>query len=317
MAAWLPELRRGQPIGEQQPATMNDLFDLVERDYERKGRRTTNRLDSRLKRLRVELGGNPSAAVTSERIENYVASLRESGLKHATINRDLETLRRAFRLGLLRTPPLVKLAPHIELLPQNNGRNVDLSAREYRALIAFLKKRDPAVRLMTVIAYHIGWRAQPIRSLRKLQIDFDSMMIHQPAGQADNKKVGAAPIYGELERELRLAFSFDEAHFPGAPWVVHRHGNPVKSYRNAWTDAREFIGRPDLCFHDLRGIAESNMLEAGLDEAYVMHVVGHKTRTSLDRYRRVTRQRSDHARRKLEEFQEQQHRAETPPEPVQ
>ena len=170
---------------------------------------------------------------------------------------------------------------------------------------------------MVVIAYHIGWRAEPIRSLRKLQVDFDSMMIHQPTGQADNKKVGAAPIYGKLEKELRLAFSVDEAHFPTTPWVVHRHGKPVASYRNAWTEAREFIGRPDLHFHDLRGIAESNMLEAGLDEAYVMHVVGHKTRASVDRYRRVTKQRNDRARRKLEEFHKRQDEAEASPETLQ
>ena len=48
------------------------------------------------------------------------------------------------------------------------------------------------------------------------------------------------------------------------------------------------------------------MLEAGLDESFVMHVVGHKTRSSIDRYRRVSKQRNEHARRKLEEFQEQQ-----------
>ena len=94
LATWLPELRRGQPITEQRPATMNDLFQLVERDYARKGRRTTDRLDSRLKRLRRELGAIPSAALITARIEDYVASLREDGLKNATINRDLETLLR-------------------------------------------------------------------------------------------------------------------------------------------------------------------------------------------------------------------------------
>lgn len=45
------------------------------------------------------------------------------------------------------------------------------------------------------------------------------------------------------------------------------------------------------------------MLEAGLDESFVMHVVGHKTRSSIDRYRRLGGRRNERARRQLEEFQ--------------
>lgn len=312
VAAWLPRLRRGLGVGDGRTATVADLLGLVEADYERKGRRTTSRLDSRTKRLRVELGSVPAPALTSEHVEAYIGKLQAQGLKNATINRDLETLRRAFRLGVRRRPPLVPSELAIELLPQHNERNVDLTREEYRALAAFLAERDPATRLMTVIAYHIGWRAGPIRELRKLQVDLDALLIQPPGGQAANKKVGAAPIYGELERELRLAFAFDEAHFPNVPWVVHRLGKPVKTYRAAWEDARAFIGRPDLRFHDLRGVAESNMLEAGLDEAYVMHVVGHKTRSSVDRYRRVGKQRNEAARRKLEEFERQENAGEPP-----
>ena len=310
VAAWLPRLRKGLSIGEGKTATVQDLLTLVEEDYRRKGRRTLDRLDSRLKRLRSEIGSLPAPFLTTERVERYIRKLQGYGLKNATINRDLETLRRAFRLAVKRRPPLVASELPIELLPQNNDRNADVTPEEYRTLLEFLANRDPAVRLMTVIAYHIGWRAEPIRSLRKLQIDFEAMMIRPPAQQADNKKVGAAPIFGDLEHELRLAFAFDEAHFPDTPWVVHRLGRPVKTYRNAWEDARAFIERPDLRFHDLRGVAESNMLEAGLDESFVMHVVGHKTRSSIDRYRRVSKQRNESARRKLEEFQKQQSTAE-------
>jgi integrase len=303
LAGWLPRLRKGLAIGEGQTATMRDLLALVEEDYKRKGRRTLDRLDSRLKRLRAELGPVPAPFLSTERVELYIRKLQDRGLKNATINRDLETLRRAFRLAAKRRPPLVQSELAIELLPQHNQRNVDLTPEEYRALIEFLAERDRAVRMMTILAYHIGWRAEPIRSLRKLQVDLDAMVIRPPGAQADNKKVGSAPIYGDLERELRLALAFDEAHFPHTPWVVHRLGKPVVAYRNAWEEARQFIGRPELRFHDLRGVAESNMLEAGLDESFVMHVVGHKTRSSVDRYRRLGGQRNESARRQLEEFQ--------------
>ena len=186
-------MRKGLSIGDGKTATVRDLLALVEEDYRRKGRRTLERLDSRLKRLRSEVGSLPAPLLTTERVESYIRRLQDLGLKNATINRDLETLRRAFRLAAKRRPPLVTSELPIELLPQNNERNADVTPEEYRGLLEFLAKRDPAVRLMTVIAYHIGWRAEPIRSLRKLQLDFEAMMIHRPVQQAANKKVGTAP----------------------------------------------------------------------------------------------------------------------------
>jgi len=316
LAAWLPRLRRGLSIGEGKTSTVGDLLALVEEDYRRKGRRSVGSLDSRTRRLKSEIGSVPAPSLTSERVEAYIRKLQNRGLKNATINRDLETLRRAFRLAARRRPPLVTSELPIELLPQNNERNVDLTLAEYHAVLEYLENRDPAIRLLTVLAYHTGWRAEPIKSLRKLQVDFEAMLIHPPEKQAGNKKVGAAPIYGDLERELRLAFAFDEVHFPDTPWVAHRLGKPVKAYRNAWVEARNFIGRPELRFHDLRGIAESNMLEAGLGESFVMHIVGHRTRSSVDRYRRVGKQRTERARQKLEDFRERQSLAEPEPKPL-
>ena len=107
VAAWLPRLRRGLSIGEGKTATLGDMLALVEADYRRKGRRTLDRLDSRLKRLRAEIGSVPAPLLTSERVELYIQKLQNGGLKNATINRDLETLRRAFRLAVKRRPPLV------------------------------------------------------------------------------------------------------------------------------------------------------------------------------------------------------------------
>ena len=48
------------------------------------------------------------------------------------------------------------------MLTVENVREIDLTPAEYGKLIAEL--REP-VRLLTVIAYHIGWRAGRIRML--------------------------------------------------------------------------------------------------------------------------------------------------------
>ena len=64
--------------------------------------------------------------------------------------------------------------------------------------------------------------------------------------------VGDAPIYLDLRKELLQArFRRDQA-YPTCPWVCHRSGKPVSTYRAEWERARSLIGRPGLHFHDLR-----------------------------------------------------------------
>ena len=65
-------------------------------------------------------------------------------------------------------------------------------------------------------------------------------------------------------------------------WVLHRAGEPLKTYRAEWERARGVIGRPDLRFHDLRHAAVTNMIEAGIAPSRVMEIVGHKTEAMID-----------------------------------
>ena len=69
--------------------------------------------------------------------------------------------------------------------------------------------------------------------------------------------------------------------------------------------ARKVIGRPDLGFHDLRHAAVTNMLDAGIDEARVMTMVGHKTFAMLKRYRIVADRHAVEAGQRLEAWQKQ------------
>ena len=100
--------------------------------------------------------------------------------------------------------------------------------------------------------------------------------------------MGAAPIYGDLERALREAQLIHERDWPDCPWVIHRAGRRLVEYRGAWYRAVELAGFEDLKFHDLRRSAVRNMLDAGMDESKVMRIVGHKTRAMIDRYRIVS-----------------------------
>src|SRR5262249_31194952 len=65
------------------------------------------------------------------------------------------------------------------------------------------------------------------------------------------------------------------------PWIFHREGKPVKSIRGSFEKALGSLAR---VFHDFRGTAIVNLLEAGVDEATIMNLVGLKTNLMIIHY---------------------------------
>ena len=277
------------------PVTIDGLFQLVVGDYRRRGLRTIDRLQSRIIKLNEVFAGRLVSDLGVDDVIAYSDLRTESGAAPATVNRELETLRRALNLGL--EHEVILRAPKIRMLPENNTRDLDVSPDVYSELLAAL--REP-VRLMAIIAYHIGWRAGKIRELRWSQVDFEQGVIHPPANQAETKWVGAAPIYGDLRRELLKAQAEHERYWPLCQFVCHRSGRPVATYRKEFERARALIGLPEMHFHDLRHAAVSNMVDAGIDEPRAMAIVGHKTSAMLRRYRVVAVRHVQAAGEKLE-----------------
>jgi len=114
------------------------------------------------------------------------------------------------------------------------------------------------------------------------------------------KWVGAAPIYGDLRRELLKVHADHERNWSHCEFVCHRSGSRVATYRKEFERARALIGLPELHFHDLRHAAVSNMVDAGIDEPRAMAIVGHKTNAMLRRYRIVAVRHVQAAGEKLE-----------------
>jgi integrase len=109
-----------------------------------------------------------------------------------------------------------------------------------------------------------------------------------------------------LRKALLVAYANHEKHWPTVDWVIHRKGEQLITYRKEWERARKEIGCEDLRFHDFRHAAVTKMLEAGIDEARVMAIVGHRTFAMLKRYRIVADRHTVEAGRKLEAWQEAQ-----------
>jgi hypothetical protein len=80
------------------------------------------------------------------------------------------------------------------------------------------------------------------------------------------------------------------------PWVFHRSGRPIKSFRRAWLSACFNAGfahliserprkiEPVRIPHDFRRTAVRNLERAGVPRSAAMAMVGHKTESIYRRY---------------------------------
>ena len=106
-------------VGTAKPATnllIDDLLDLVQRDYHRRRLRTRDRLESRIRQIKRLVGGLRADRSRSDDVEDYIDQREEQGVSAATIDRELETMRRGFRLA--REQELLIAIPKVTLLPQ-------------------------------------------------------------------------------------------------------------------------------------------------------------------------------------------------------
>ena len=288
---YLAEQAQGNRAVGAENATIADLLGLVEDDYERTGKASQAAVESRLKRLRERLGTVRLSTVRDDLITGYADDMRREGrvLKSgktkpyapATINRDLEILRRAFYLGARQSPPLTTHVPRFPMADESgNVRTQTIDRPTYERLCEAL---PDAERWLCVLAYHTGWRLGKLLSLTWAQVDWDEMVLRAPAHQRESKRVGTAPIYGDMQTVLR------EALVGGAATVIHRpDGSPVVDIRKAWARGTRAAGCPGLRFHDLRACAASNLADVGIPEGDIMRILGHKTRAMFDRYRIVS-----------------------------
>lgn len=294
----LGQVARGEFVGPEK-ITLGDLLDDLLSEYERQGRKSLPQLKSRIKQLEP-LRSLKAARLRARGLDAYQQKRAESGAAPATVNRELETVRRALTLGV--ENELVARVPKFRFLDADNVRMGYLDHDDYARLRDRLAE---PIRLMFTIAYHVGARAGAARSLTWDRVDLDGKIIYPPGAQARNKRVGAWPIYGDLERALREAQFIRERDGINCRWVVHRHGRQVVDYRDAWDEGCRAAGLPGLRFHDLRRSAVRNLLDSGLDESTVMKIIGHRTRAMLDRYNIVDPKAIRRAGEKLDRWSDE------------
>ena len=242
---------------------------------------------SHLKPLRNHFGDWRAMDITFRAIETYITTRREDEKSNATINRELELLRRALRLAHDRQ--LLPSIPKVRVLPENNTRQGSFERPDLEAVVAAL----PAyLQDFTRFAYLTGWRKGEITSLKWTDVDRDAGAIRLRPEAAKTGRGRTVMLEGDLaeliDRRWEARLFEKNGNVRIAAVVFHRDGEPVGDFRKAWATACKAAGVPDKLFHDLRRTAARNMVRAGVPERVAMAVTGHLTRSMFDRYNIVS-----------------------------
>lgn len=112
-------------------------------------------------------------------------------------------------------------------------------------------------------------------------MDFQSGWLRLEPGETKNAEGRQFPLTpalrAVLERQRERTLAIERATGTIIPWVFHRSGRPIKSFRRAWLTACKDAGIPDRIPHNFRRTAVRSLERAGVPRSTAMKMVGHKT----------------------------------------
>jgi hypothetical protein len=119
--------------------TFDDAVKAVEDDYAMNGRSTLDDVQRQIRlHLKPHFGGQRLTNLTTDVITAYVVARQAEDAENATINRELSTLKRAFRLA--KRAGKITSEPHVPMLKERNTRQGFFERAQFEAVVAKLPR---------------------------------------------------------------------------------------------------------------------------------------------------------------------------------
>jgi len=261
-----------------------DLIALLQQEYVLEGRKTWSRREYNLARLTPVFGGMRIKAITTDKLQAFITKRLQEGAASASVNRDLDCLRRMMVLGSRQTPPKVGRIPHFPKLAEHNVREGFLEHDEFLSIRGAAQDH---LKVAMTIGYYTGMRLREIiseRGLRWDQVNLEEGSIRLSSSQTKTKTPRVIYMADDFLLVMKKAKEIQVRDFPSCPYVCHRNGQPFSNLICAWKTACKRVGVEGKTFHDLRRTGVRNLVRAGVPETVAMKISGHKTRSVFDRY---------------------------------
>ena len=230
--------------------------------------------------------GSPVAAITVDRIREFVRKRQGEKTGNAAINRSLALLRRMFNIA--RTDGKIQFMPVVRLLKEPPPRKGFVARAQFEHL---LSKLPTHLRPLVTFLYYCGVRVGEATQIEWSQVDLQGALIRLEVDQTKTSEVRVVPLPDVLIQVLKRVKKKEGLVFSNT------------NLREEWATATIAAEMPSLLIHDLRRSAIRNLIGAGVPEKVAMSISGHKTRAVFDRYHIVSTDDVSNAMRKLQNNQ--------------
>lgn len=275
--------------------TVGDHLTRLYQDWAMQGRKSIGTMTSHAKPIELYFAGRAANSVKPDDLRNYVSVRQKAGKANGTINRELSVLRTALMLAY--DVEELDRIPKFPTLKEENVRQGVYTREEVTRLMAELPVH---FRPVLLYGYLTGRRKGEILQLRWDDVDLKARTVTVRQGTTKTGEPDRIPLEGELY-ELLLDL-WEHTQKKGCPWVFHRNGQQIEDFRRTFNRAAARAGLEGKLFHDLRRTVATDATEAGVDQATIMRLTGHKTATVFQRYRIVKTEGVRNAMNTIQEY---------------
>lgn len=265
LAELLGDQAKGVHIARQQ-MTLEDAVKNVERTATMNGKTLNPAYRGNL--MRFFKAKTQMSAITTAKMKAYIEHRLKDGVRNATVNREIEALRRAFTLafeeGAIHDKP--RVFPRLD--ERGNVRTGFFEPEQFAAIVAALRvvKAEPLIDVVT-FAYITGWRRGEILGLRRKHVDLKAGTVRLDPGTTKNMEgrvvFMTTELRGLLERRLTAKPHRAKPHHAkvvrfskaddGEDFVfTKKNGSPITSFGKRWHSACRAAGIADRIVRKLR-----------------------------------------------------------------
>ncbi len=263
----------------EQQRTLPELLDRYLSEHAVRRANYRRELTS-VKNLKAFFGNPTLEHVTPKRIVAYKNHRYAEGVKPATINRELATLKKAFNLARrewewCNDNPVCRVSMEQEHNTRDRWLTVDEETRLFHAAAPWLQE-------LMRFALHTGMRQGEILGLTWAGVDlFRRTVTVFKSKNGERRTIPLNQTVLELLKHKYGSRSGDTALvFPSEAQTRRNASNIRRSLNLALVKAK----MTNFHFHDLRHTCATRMVQAGVDLYKVQRLLGHKSPTMTQRY---------------------------------
>lgn len=245
------------------------------------------------------LGDREVAEITPEDVDLALVKLAERGrlrprrgketenagapLAGSTFNRYISQMQTIYKYARrLRLLPRAHVPPTkgVEKAPEPSDPNRYLRPEEVEKLLQFARLLDKTwgkLPALITLAFHTGLRKGNLMELRWADVDLDRRTV------TVLKTKNGKPIVSALTERAVVELQRLPGRHPDS-LVFEGRGGRSFNFRGLWVKVCTEAGLPGRNFHQLRHGCGSALATAGVQQAQIMQIMGHRTLTASARY---------------------------------